>query len=82
MASFKKTNAKYFSKPQQKRTPDNEYWNKLADPVVLKEFAGIDHVSFSNVDPYYFAVTSSAKVSYRTSINYGFLFIELGRIVL
>ncbi|KAI5736769.1 hypothetical protein M8J76_006865 [Diaphorina citri] len=62
MASFKKTNAKYFSKPQQKRTPDNEYWNKLADPVVLKEFAGIDHVSFSNVDPYYFAVTSSAKV--------------------
>uniref|UniRef100_A0A8D8MI81 U3 small nucleolar RNA-associated protein 15 homolog n=1 Tax=Cacopsylla melanoneura TaxID=428564 RepID=A0A8D8MI81_9HEMI len=62
MASFKKTNAKYFSKPQQKLTADNEYWNKLGDPVVLKEFAGIDHVSFSKVDPYYFAITSSAKV--------------------
>lgn len=62
MANFKKTNVKYFSKPQLKPTPDNEYWNKLVDPVFLKEFAGIDHVSFSNVDPFYFAVTASAKV--------------------
>uniref|UniRef100_A0A1B6D9D7 U3 small nucleolar RNA-associated protein 15 homolog n=1 Tax=Clastoptera arizonana TaxID=38151 RepID=A0A1B6D9D7_9HEMI len=69
MASFKKTNAKLFSKTTKKLTPDIEYWKKLGVPVLLKEFGAIDYIDFSPLDPNYFAVTSSVKVQIYSAIT-------------
>uniref|UniRef100_T1HEM7 U3 small nucleolar RNA-associated protein 15 homolog n=1 Tax=Rhodnius prolixus TaxID=13249 RepID=T1HEM7_RHOPR len=62
MSLFKKTNAKIFAKPSEKVTPDVIYWKQLGVPVLLKEFGPINYIDFSPVEPYHFAVTSSARV--------------------
>ncbi|XP_014244420.1 U3 small nucleolar RNA-associated protein 15 homolog [Cimex lectularius] len=62
MTHFKKTNVKIFAKPSQKVTPDTVYWKQLGVPVHLKEFGPINSIDFSPVEPYYFAVTCSARV--------------------
>ncbi|KAK9506251.1 hypothetical protein O3M35_008220 [Rhynocoris fuscipes] len=62
MSLFKKTNAKIFAKPSAKVTPDVVYWKQLGVPVLLKEFGPINYIDFSPVEPYHFAVTSSARV--------------------
>uniref|UniRef100_A0A0V0G9H3 U3 small nucleolar RNA-associated protein 15 homolog n=1 Tax=Triatoma dimidiata TaxID=72491 RepID=A0A0V0G9H3_TRIDM len=62
MSLFKKTNAKIFAKPSEKVTPDVIYWKQLGVPVLLKEFGPINYIDFSPVEPFHFAVTSSARV--------------------
>ncbi|XP_026463965.1 U3 small nucleolar RNA-associated protein 15 homolog [Ctenocephalides felis] len=62
MASFKKTNSKIYIKSKPIDTDDTIYWKKIGVPVLVKEFGAIDHIDFSPVEPYYFAVTCSIRV--------------------
>jgi len=51
-----------FPKQDSSKSPQELYWSYLQFPVTVKEFASINFIDFSPVEPHYFAVTSSAKV--------------------
>ncbi|XP_065205586.1 U3 small nucleolar RNA-associated protein 15 homolog [Planococcus citri] len=61
MTTFKKTDTKVFDRVKQV-SQESLYWKKLGEPILLKEFGPIDYLNFSPVEPYNFAVTSSARV--------------------
>lgn len=62
MTAFKKTNTQLFTKPRALSTEDNDYWNHLGVPALLKEFGAIDYIDFSPLEPHPFAVTCSVRV--------------------
>ncbi|CAG9861017.1 unnamed protein product [Phyllotreta striolata] len=62
MPSFKKLNTKIYKKSGPLITDDFLYWKKLGVPVLVKEFGPIDNISFSPIEPHYFAVTCSVRV--------------------
>ncbi|OWA51356.1 U3 small nucleolar RNA-associated protein 15-like protein [Hypsibius exemplaris] len=62
MASFKPVQRKRLPRLKGEPTADDKYWTDFNFPVSVKEHGPIQSVSFSRTKPYYFAVTTSAKV--------------------
>nr|SVE93611.1 EOG090X05X9 [Scapholeberis mucronata] len=70
MASFKKTQIRSLPRIGQKVTADTLYWRKLNFPVTVKEFGPIDYIDVMPIEPYFFAVSSSAKVQIYNPITH------------
>nr|SVE92384.1 EOG090X05X9 [Megafenestra aurita] len=70
MTSFKKTQIRSLPKIGQKVTADTLYWRKLNFPVTVKEFGPIDYIDVMPIEPYFFAVSSAAKVQIYNPITH------------
>ncbi|KAF9903291.1 snoRNA-binding rRNA-processing protein [Lobosporangium transversale] len=64
---FKSLTVKKYPRLPGRKTPESRYWRKFKSPIVVKEFAAVSSVHFSETTPYDFAVTASTRVQIYSS---------------
>ncbi|KAG0303027.1 snoRNA-binding rRNA-processing protein [Dissophora globulifera] len=66
-SDFKSLTVKKFPRLPGRKTPESRYWRKFKSPIVVKEFAAVSSIHFSETSPYDFAVTASTRVQIYSS---------------
>ncbi|KAF9358285.1 snoRNA-binding rRNA-processing protein [Mortierella sp. AD094] len=64
---FKALTVKKYPRLPGRKTPESRYWRKFKSPIVVKEFAAVSSIHFSETSPYDFAVTASTRVQIYSS---------------
>ncbi|RUP43652.1 WD40-repeat-containing domain protein [Jimgerdemannia flammicorona] len=64
---YKKLTLKKYPRLPGRKTPEARYWRKFKSPILIKEYASVTAVHFSQAAPYDFAVTSSTRVQIYSS---------------
>lgn len=64
---YKKLSIKKFPRLPDRKTSEARYWSKFKSPILIKEYASVTAIHFSQTTPYDFAVTSSTRVQIYSS---------------
>lgn len=64
---YKKLSIKKFPRLPDRKTSEARYWSKFKSPILIKEYASVTAIHFSQTAPYDFAVTSSTRVQIYSS---------------
>ncbi|GJJ70168.1 U3 small nucleolar RNA-associated protein 15 [Entomortierella parvispora] len=64
---FKTLTVKKYPRLPGRKTHESRYWRKFKSPIVVKEFAAVSSIHFSETNPYDFAVTASTRVQIYSS---------------
>ncbi|KAF9102314.1 snoRNA-binding rRNA-processing protein [Mortierella sp. GBA35] len=66
-SEFKSLTVKKYPRLPGRKTAESRYWRKFKSPIVVKEFAAVSSIHFSEASPYDFAVTASTRVQIYSS---------------
>ncbi|KAF9921035.1 snoRNA-binding rRNA-processing protein [Linnemannia zychae] len=66
-SDFKALTIKKYPRLPGRKTAESRYWRKFKSPIVVKEFASVSSINFSETSPYDFAVTASTRVQIYSS---------------
>ncbi|KAF9412595.1 snoRNA-binding rRNA-processing protein [Podila epigama] len=66
-SEFKSLSIKKYPRLPGRKTSESRYWRKFKSPIVVKEFAAVSSIHFSETAPYDFAVTASTRVQIYSS---------------
>ncbi|KAF9581398.1 snoRNA-binding rRNA-processing protein [Lunasporangiospora selenospora] len=61
-SDFKSLTIKKYPRLPGRKTAESRYWRKFKSPIIVKEFAAVTSVNFSETSPHDFAVTASTRV--------------------
>ncbi|KAF9285600.1 snoRNA-binding rRNA-processing protein [Mortierella antarctica] len=67
MSDFKSLTVKKYPRLPGRKTSESRYWRKFKSPIVVKEFAAVSSIHFSESKPHDFAVTASTRVQIYSS---------------
>ncbi|KAF9314073.1 snoRNA-binding rRNA-processing protein [Podila horticola] len=66
-SDFKSLTVKKYPRLPGRKTSESRYWRKFKSPIVVKEFAAVSSIHFSESKPHDFAVTASTRVQIYSS---------------
>ncbi|KAG0029849.1 snoRNA-binding rRNA-processing protein [Podila clonocystis] len=66
-SDFKSLTVKKYPRLPGRKTSESRYWRKFKSPIVVKEFAAVSSIHFSETKPHDFAVTASTRVQIYSS---------------